>query len=470
MKRFSSTIKSAALLLAVAVFLGLALIVPSCYITFSSRDNVITEEQYPTLIEDLSANVDAGCDKRYANVTSYLVYWGFPAFDQNKIRYIESAYNNYHIDDLGYSDPEKLFALAETVANYYIDNILTKEGEIAFTFEQIQDKKLQTDAVSFAYAKSVGDRYSRYYNAAAFDEFIGDLSGTFGGIGVYTTVNREANTITITDTVAGSLAEEAGILPGDMIIKVGDTLLADSDVDTIMDLIRGDIGTSVTITVLRDGNELVFTMLRAVIESPSAEYAMLEGDIVYMVITDFNDNTDDQFFALIDEIEANYDVKGYIFDLRNNGGGYSQVAVNMLSYIVPRGTHILSEVKRSGTTNFESNSDHLITVPLVVLCNENTASAAELFTSSIRDFRNDGLLEAKIVGKTTYGKGKMQNIYALSDGSALVFTTGLFNPPCGVNFDGVGITPDVELELTTDGVTDDQFYCALDELQKMIND
>ena len=142
----------------------------------------------------------------------------------------------------------------------------------------------------------------------------------------------------------------------------------------------------------------------------------------------------------------------------------------MLSYFVPRGTHILSEVKRSGTTNFESNSDHLITVPLVVLCNGNTASAAELFTSSIRDFRNDGLIEAKIVGKTTYGKGKMQNIYALSDGSALVFTTGLFNPPCGVNFDGVGITPDVELELTTDGITDDQFYCALDELQKMIND
>ena len=470
MKRFSSTIQSAALLLAVAVFLGLALIVPSCYFSLSSRDNVITEEQYPTLVDDLSANVDAGCDKRYANVTSYLVYWGFPAFDQNKIRYIENTYNNYHIDDLGYSDPEKLFALAEAVANYYIDNILTKDGEIALTFEQIRDKKLQTDAISVAYAKSVGDRYSRYYNAAAFDAFIGDLSGTFGGIGVYTTVNKKANTITVKDTITGSSAEAAGILPGDMIIGVDGTLIADTDAETIMDMISGEVGTSVTVTVLRGEEELSFTMTRIVIEEPSAEYAMLEGDIVYMVITDFNDNTDDQFFALIDEIEANYDVKGYIFDLRNNGGGYSRVAVNILSYFVPRGTHILSEVKRSGTTKFESNSDHLITVPLVVLCNENTASAAELFTASIRDFRDDGLLEAKIVGKTTYGKGKMQNIYALSDGSALVFTTGLFNPPCDVNFDGVGITPDVELELTTDGITDDQFYCALDELQKMIND
>ena len=255
-----------------------------------------------------------------------------------------------------------------------------------------------------------------------------------------------------------------------MIIGVDGTMIADSDAETIMNMISGEVGTSVTVTVLRGEEELSFTMTRIVIEEPSAEYAMLEGDIVYMVITDFNDNTDDQFFALIDEIEASYDVKGYIFDLRNNGGGYSSVAVNILSYFVPRGTHILSEVKRSGTNNYSSNSDHLITVPLVVLCNGNTASAAELFTASIRDFRGDGLIEAKIVGKTTYGKGKMQNIYAISDGSALVFTTGLFNPPCGVNFDGVGITPDVELELTTDGVTDDQFYCALDELQKMIND
>ena len=470
MKRFSSTIKSAALLLAVAIFLGLTLIVPSCYFNLSSRDNVITEEQYPTLVDELSANVDAGCDKRYANVTSYLVYWGFPAFDQNKIRYIENTYNNYHIDDLGYSDPEKLFALAEAVANYYIDNILTKDGEIAFTFEQIQDKKLQTDAISVAYAKSVGDRYSRYYNAAAFDAFIGDLSGTFGGIGVYTTVDKKANTIIVKDTVTGSSAEAAGILPGDMIIGVDGTMIADSDAETVMNMISGEVGTSVTVTVLRGEEELSFTMTRVVIEEPSAEYVMLEGDIVYMVITDFNDNTDDQFFALIDEIEANYNVKGYIFDLRNNGGGYSRVAVNILSYFVPRGTHILSEVRRSGTTNFESNSDHLITVPLVVLCNGSTASAAELFTASIRDFRGDGLLEAKIVGKNTYGKGKVQNIYTISDGSAMVFTTGLFNPPCGVNFDGVGITPDVELELTTDGITDDQFYCALDELQKMIND
>lgn len=470
MIRFSSTIKSVALLLAVAVFLGLALIVPSCYITFLSRDNVITEEQYPTLVDDLSANVDAGCDKRYANVTSYLVYWDFPAFDQNKIRYIENTYSNRLIDDLGYYDSEKIFALAKAVANYYIDNILTKDGEIAFTYAQIRDKNLQTDAIAVAYAKSVGDRYSRYYDAATFAKFIGDLSGTFGGIGVYTTVNKNTNTIIVKDTVAGSSAEAAGILPGDMIIGVDGTMIADSDAETIMDMISGEVGTSVTVTVLRGEEELSFTMTRIVIEEPSAEYVMLEGDIVYMVITDFNDNTDDQFFALIDEIEASYDVKGYIFDLRNNGGGYSSVAVNILSYFVPRGTHILSEVKRSGTNNYSSNSDHLITVPLVVLCNGSTASAAELFTASIRDFRGDGLLEAKIVGKTTYGKGKMQNIYAISDGSAMVFTTGLFNPPCGVNFDGVGITPDVELELTTDGITDDQFYCALDELQKMIND
>ena len=469
MKRFSLTIKSAALLLAVAVFLGLALIVPSCYISFSSRDNVITEEQYPTLIEDLSANVDAGCDKRYANVTSYLVYWGFPAFDQNKIRYIENTYSNYHIDDLGYSDSDKLLALATSVANFYIDNILTKDGEVIFSLEEIQDKELQTDAILVAYAASVGDRYSRYYTADEFTTYMESLSGSFAGIGVYATLDRVANTITVSDVIEGSASEAAGIIPGDMIFKVDDTLLSDTDVDTFMDLIRGEIGTSVTVTVIRDGKDLSFTMIRATVEAPSVTYEMLEGGIAYVAISSFNDNTDEQFIEMIGEIEATGEVKGYVFDLRYNGGGYLETAINILSHFVPRGTNIVATATRYRKEWSTSNSDHVINEPIVVLCNEYSASAAELFTAAIRDFRDMDLLDATIIGVTPYTKGKMQNIYPLTDGSAIVFTTGLFNPPCDVNFDGVGVTPDVIVPLVPDGEIDNQYEAALEAIKNMIN-
>ena len=471
MKKYLLTTKIAALLLAVSLLLGITLILPSCQITFPffTPDNVITEEQYSTLAEQLSANVDAGCDKQYANVTSYLVYWGFPAFDKIKVRSIENTYSTYLINDPGYSDPDKLLALATSVANYYIDNILTKDGKAVFSLEEIQNKDLQTDAILMAYAASVGDRYSRYYTADEFTTYMESLSGSFAGIGVYATLDRVANTITVSDIIEGSAAEAAGILPGDMLFKVDDTFLSDTDVDTFMDLIRGEIGTSVTVTVIRDGEEISFTMIRAIVEAPSVVYEMLEGGIAYVAISSFNDNTDEQFIEMMNEIEAIGEVKGYVFDLRYNGGGYLETAINILSHFVPRGTNIVATATRYSKEWSKSNSDHVINEPIVVLCNEYSASAAELFTAAIRDFRNMSLLDAKIVGVTTYTKGKMQNIYPLTDGSAIVFTTGLFNPPCDVNFDGVGVTPDVIVPLIPDGEVDNQYEAALEAIRAMIN-
>ena len=472
MKKFSATAKVVALLLALTFLLVVSLLSSPCA---PLADNVITEEQYENLIQDLSANVDAGSSIDYNNVASYLVHWGFPAFDRTKVAKIEQDYSEKLIDDPGYSNPDKLLALATNVANYYIDNILTRDGEIAFTYEQIINKNLQTDAILTAYAASVGDKYSRYYTAEEFSRYIEELSGAFAGIGVYATLDRKANTITVSDVIEGLAAEAAGILAGDMLIKVDDTLLADTDVDTFMDLIKGEVGSSVTITVLRDGEQIAFTMIRTMIETPSVDYEISEDGIVYMVISAFNDNTDEQFIKMMNEIEATGKAKGYVFDLRYNGGGYIDSAVNILSYFVPRGTKIVSEGSRYGKVWHESNSDHVITEPIVVLCNEYSASAAELFTAAIRDFRNDGLLNAKIVGVTTYGKGKLQKIHVypnslFSDGTAYVFTTGLFNPPSDVNFDGEGVHPDGdEIPLIPDGNVDNQYEAAMSEIKNMIN-
>lgn len=471
MKNFSLTAKAAALLLAVSLFLGITLILPSCQFVLlgPSSGNVITEEQYPTLADQLSANVDAGCDKQFAHVASYLTYWGFPAFDQVKVKIIENTYSTYLLNDPGYSGPDKLLALATNVANYYIDNVLTKNGEIAFSLEEIKDKDLQTDAILEAYTSSVGDRYSRYYTADEFGAYMESLSGSIAGIGVYVLLDRLANTIVVTDLVEGSAAEAAGILPGDMLYKVDDTLLSDTDVDTFMDLIRGEIGTSVTVTVVRDGELLTFTMIRCEIESPSVGYEILDGGIAYVAIASFNENTDEQFIEMMNEIEATGEVKGYIFDLRYNGGGYLATAVNILSHFVPMGTNIVSTESRYSKDWGKSNSDHVINEPIVVLCNEYSASAAELFTGAIRDFNDMGLINAQIVGVNTYSKGKAQTIYPLDDGSAIVFTTSLFNPPCDVNFDGVGVAPDVIVPLIPDGEVDNQYEAALETIKAMIS-
>lgn len=467
MKRYSYLTRALSLLLLVLLLLCPVLALSSC---LGTEENEITEEQYDTLIEDLTAAVDAGCTTKYSYVSSYLIHWGFPGFNTVKMKSVERCYNNNFIDDLGYSSSESLLALATTVARCYIENILTgAEGKIAFTLAELQDNTLQTDALIAAYAASVGDRYSRYYDVAGFNSFMEDLSGSFAGIGVYVLLDREAGTVTVSDVIEGSSAESAGILPGDMIVKVDDKSINDYDVDTFMDFVKGEVGTSVTVTVLRDGAEISYSMTRVPIEAPSVHYEMLDDGIVYMAISAFNDNTDEQFLAMMDEIERAGEVKGYIFDLRYNGGGYCDVAINMLSHFVPKGTKIVAEGTKYGKYWSESNSDHVITEPIVILCNEYSASAAELFTAAIRDFRDGGLLNARIVGVTTFGKGKLQNIYSLGDGTAVVFTTGLFNPPCDVNFDGVGVTPDVTVELIPDGATDNQFEAALAELMKMIN-
>ena len=162
-------------------------------------------------------------------------------------------------------------------------------------------------------------------------------------------------------------------------------------------------------------------------------------------------------------------ITGYIFDVRYNGGGYLDTAVNLISHFVEKGTKIVSEAARDNKVWHYSNSDHVINKPMVVLCNGYTASAGELFTAAIRDYRDAGLLNAVIVGETTYSKGKVQNIFPLSDGSSITFTIGLFNPPCDVNFDGVGIEPDLTVEYIPDPEVDNQYEAAYAELVKMIN-
>lgn len=456
--------KSLALLLALILIVSSALSLSSCFTVGNFEESsALTEEEFASLSETLRANVDAGCTKKYSYVSSYLSYWGFPEFDDTKLKTIERYYTTRYIEDLGYSDSEKILALAVKAANEYIDNRLPE-----LTLEDVNGD-VGSDEIIRSYVTAIGDRYSFYRNPEEHASYMSDLEGEFAGIGVYVQLDYEAHTVTVIETITDSAAEKAGVLSGDLIVKVDGTAATDVDLNVFMDMVKGEIGTPVSITVLRDGEEITYEMVRVQIETESVGYELYDDGIAYVVISSFNANTDEQFISIINQLEKTGNIKGYIFDVRYNGGGYLDTAVNLLSHFVPKGTRVVSQVTRDEEDWFYSNSDHVITQPMAVICNGYTASAGELFTAAIRDYRNDALLNAVIVGETTYTKGKVQNIFPLSDGSSITLTVGLFNPPCDKNFDGEGVTPDKPVEYIPDPEVDNQYEAAYAELMNLIN-
>ena len=449
--------KILSLLLVLLIIFSSTLSLSSCFEeNFSEVDTDITEEEFASLSETLRQNVDAGCSKKYSYVSSYLDYWGFPKFNTVKLKTIERYYATRYIEDLGYNDSEKLFELAVKTADEYINNKLPQ-----LTLDDVNGE-VGSDEIIRAYVSAIGDKYSFYRNPTEHAAYMSDLEGEFAGIGVYVQLDYEEHTVTVIETISDSAAEKAGILAGDLIVKVDGTVATDTDLNTFMDLVKGEIGSAVSITVLRNGEEITYEMERVHVETESVAYELYDDGIAYVVISSFNANTDEQF-------EKTKKVKGYIFDVRYNGGGYLDTAVNILSGFVKKGTKIVAEVTRDDKKWYYSGNDHVISVPIVVLCNGYTASAGELFTAAIRDYRDAGLIDAVIVGETTYTKGKVQNIFPLSDGSSITLTTGLFNPPCDKNFDGEGVEPDRRVEYIPDPEVDNQYEAAYAELTSLIN-
>ena len=460
-KRFTTKITALALLLALLISSAISL--TSCFGGVTPSDSSITEEQFASLSETLTASVDAGSTKKYSYVSSYLDYWGFPDFDDIKLKTIERYYNSQYLKDLGYDSSEKILELATRAARAYLETELP-----SLSLKDVNDTKgKNSDAIIRSYVSVLGDKYSYYRNSEEHRLYMSELEGEFAGIGVYVQLDYENNTITVLETLEESAAADAGILPGDLIVAVDGSYATEIGVDKLMNLIKGEIGTPVKVTVLRGGEEITYSMNRIQVEEKSVDYSVTDG-IAYVVISSFNGNTDEQFIEIINRLEKLGGIKGYIFDLRYNGGGYLDTAVNLISHFIPKNVRIVSQVTRDNEYWHYSNSDHVISLPMVVLCNGYTASAGELFTAAIRDYRDVGMLNASIVGTTTYSKGQVQNIFPLNDGSSITLTIGLFNPPSGVNFDGIGIKPDVEVELIPDPESDNQYEAALAELQRLI--
>ncbi|NLJ67145.1 MAG: S41 family peptidase [Clostridiales bacterium] len=288
---------------------------------------------------------------------------------------------------------------------------------------------------------SLGDPYSYYLNDEELEDFNIATSGTYQGIGV-SIEKSEDNLIMIFQVFKNSPAMEAGLLTGDKIIKVDG-----EDVDwsvyeqAVARMKTGEPGSTVNITVLRDGEMIDYTVRRDIVELPDLEYEMLEDDIGYIWLYSFDGAAAKNFKNAIEDLKKK-DMKGLVLDLRGNGGGLLEVCREIADVLLPEGLVVYSESRSGKRTEYKSDSEEL-GIPLVVLVNEYSASASEVLAGAVQDYG-----AGTIIGTTTYGKGVVQTMRPYRDGGALKLTTYKYFTPKGRDINQKGIEPDIKVEMT----------------------
>ena len=300
--------------------------------------------------------------------------------------------------------------------------------------------------------ESLGDRYSNYIDPSAFDRFNSDLSGNFEGIGVVIETNPDTNEIYVTNVLRGSPALGAGVLPGDIFYSVDGTLIEGLDQTALALLVLGPAGSTVNITFKR-GTELInLAIVRARIELPNVETDILDNNIAYVSLNNFNSVAVNQIRQALEEVDVN-NRNGLVFDLRGNPGGLLSSAIDVGSLFIRDGVLLYETFADGSEQTFEVNGNYAnINVPIVVLVNENSASASELVAGAIKD-RGAGTL----IGETTFGKGTVQTIQPLSNGGGLRLTIARYLLPSRQWIHDVGVVPDIAIDYDPfeDGATGD---------------
>ncbi|MBQ8084968.1 MAG: S41 family peptidase [Lachnospiraceae bacterium] len=346
-----------------------------------------------------------------------------------------------------------------------IQNILNEN----FYFEE--DEQAKQDGLIKGYMEGLDDPYSVYYTRDEYAEFMEDTEGEYVGVGVQVSQNVDTKVITVVKVFDGSPAKEAGIEAQDVISEVDGEDVGEQELDAVVDKIRGVEGTDVKITVYRrsDGKDHEYTMKRRKVENPTVEYKMLSDNIGYIAVSSFYEVTANQFIDAVGELNVQ-GMEGLIVDLRDNGGGLLDIAVEMLDFMLPEGKIVYTKDKDGNIIeSYNSTAEQQFTKPLVLLVNGYSASASEIFAGAIKDY---GI--GTLVGTTTYGKGIVQRLFPLEDGSAVKVTIAKYFTPNGNDIHKVGIEPDVEVEFDSvkykdsDGEEDNQLDAAVNEMLKKL--
>lgn len=305
-----------------------------------------------------------------------------------------------------------------------------------FYLNDLDDEMIE-NALAKGLLQNIGDKYAEYYSPEEFEDLMEQMNGEYAGIGVQITMNDEGK-VEVYKVFRDTPAEEAGIQIRDYIVEAA----GQRDFETLDDLVaivRGPEGTQVDIVIERNGEEIPMTVERRKIETESIYSEMLSDTVGYILISEFNASTVSQFFHAIDSLQEQ-GMTSVIMDLRDNPGGDYDSVVAMCDRVLPEGVIVSVEDKQGGIIT-ENSDATCLDIPIVLLVNSNTASAAELFTMALHDYDM-----AQVVGTTTYGKGIVQSIFRLLDGSGLKFTTEKYYGPKGNYIQDTGIEPDFVLE------------------------
>lgn len=350
----------------------------------------------------------------------------------------------------------KLNRIKSIIDTYYLDEI---------------DEDKMVEGMYKGLVSSLKDPYSVYYTKDEFAALMESSSGSYCGIGAYVSQDVKTGVITIVKPFEGGPAYEVGILPGDIIYKVSGEEATGKDLSEIVSKMKGEEGTTVDLEIIRAGESepIKLTIERRTVEVPTISYEMLDNKVGYIQIAEFDEVTGPQFRSAITDLD-NQGMKGLVIDLRNNPGGLLDTVCDMLDRMLPEGLIVYTEDKNgTRTEEVKSTAKESFDKPLVVMINGNSASASEVFAGAIQDY---GI--GTILGTTSFGKGIVQSVIPLSDGSGVKVTVSKYYTPKGRNIHEIGIEPDVVVELKdklkTKVVIDKSEDNQLQEAIKIINE
>lgn len=317
----------------------------------------------------------------------------------------------------------------------YIANLI-HEG---FFLDEVSDEDLE-NGIYEGLMNALNDPYSEYYTKAEFEEIMQSSSGIYYGIGAYVSIDNETNLPKISGVFKNSPAEEAGLRTDDLIYMVNGEQTYGKSLSDVVAKIRGEENTTVNITIVRDSEQLEKTVMRRRVENPTVNTEMYENGMGYLQITEFDDVTTTQF---LEGMESLYQsgMQGLILDLRANPGGNLSTVVQIAQNLLPEGLVVYTEDKNGNRKDYKCKGDKEIQIPMVVLVDSNSASAAEILSGAIQDYK-----KGTLIGKTTYGKGIVQSIIPSSDGTAVKITVSGYFTPNGRNIHKIGIEPDIDCD------------------------
>lgn len=350
---------------------------------------------------------------------------------------------------------KKLAAIEDVISEYYY-----QDADI--------DVDAMTEGMYAGMVNALGDPYSVYYTEEEWNDLMQETEGIYYGIGAYLMIDQNTGAAKISGIIDNTPAQEAGLRADDLLYLVDGEPTMGLELSEVVARVKGEEGTTVHLTIYREGESdyLEIDVERRKIESPTVTYEMLENDIGYIQITEFDDVTTDQFTEALAVIKGS-EAKGLILDLRGNPGGSLNVVVDIARELLPKGLIVYTEDKYGERDAYNCDGRKELDIPLVVLVNGNSASASEILAGAIKDYKK-GIL----VGTTTFGKGIVQRVLPLTDGTALKLTISSYYTPNGNNIHGVGIEPDIVCEFDSDAYyedgVDNQLERAVEEMERLI--